>query len=193
MSNVQKRNRSRCGDAGATKVLFSRRETLALGAGSMVAALSAPMLVRAQGVQDGQASNVELSGRRVPVLPRAAVGSVHAMKTRKILYVITEPGWGLEFPIGVGEAAMAYSDDSFFRVGAKSSRPGIQEDGPPEAPALHIHDYFTGEDTGLRIAAADDPAVLGRVVPQGALHMRPEHLAELYSHAPVGATGILYW
>ena len=179
---------------GMSTALFSRRETLALGAGGMAVALTAPMLARVRGAQAGQAlTDVEASGNRVPVLQRMAVGSIHAMKTRKILYVVTEPGWGLEFPIGVGETAMNHPDDSFFRIGDKSSWPGIYEDGPSETPALHIHDYFTDGDTGLRIAATDDSAVLGRVVPQGGIHMRPGHLAELYAYAPVGANGILYW
>lgn len=173
--------------------LFSRREALLLGIGGMAVALSTPMLVQARGAQAGQELLDVEPGRRVPVLPRAAVGSIHIMKTRKILYIITEPGWGLEFPIGVGEAVMAYPDDSFFHIGARSFWPGFHEERPSEAPALHIHDYFTGKDTGLRIAATTEPRILGQTMPQGGIHMRPEHLTELYAHAPLGANGTLYW
>ena len=166
----------------ATQPLFGRRQVLALGAASVAAALATPFTLRTLfGPQGSAQAATELAadpavGKRVQVVERMAPGSVHAMKSRGVLYVVTERGWGLEFPIGVGAVAMAWPDDSFFRVGDRT-----------EGPTLHLHDYYTGEDTGLRIAAAEDLSP-----PPDAIAMRPEHLAALDRHAPVGAPGILY-
>ena len=137
----------------------------------------------------------------------AAPGTVVVSTDERRLYLVLERGKARVYPIAVGKQALAWEGTA--RVGRKAKWPRWQPtkgmirrephkyaryaDGvegglgnPLGARALYL--YRGKRDTLYRIHGTNDPASIGTASSNGCVRLTNDHVVDLYSRVPLGAT-----
>ncbi|MGR3494590.1 L,D-transpeptidase [Citreimonas sp.] len=141
----------------------------------------------------------DLEPGQIIILPRA-----------HFLYFIEAPGQAIRYGVGVGRAGLEFTGTA--RIGAKKEWPTwrptnemierepqlyqefinndyVQPGGPTNplgARALYL--FQNGRDTFYRIHGTTAPQTIGRSVSNGCIRMLNEHVKDLYTRVPIGAT-----
>lgn len=140
----------------------------------------------------------------------AAPGTVIVSTGERRLYLVLERGKARVYPIAVGKQALAWKGTA--RVGRKAEWPRWQPtrnmiarepqkyaryaDGVPGGPgnplgarALYLHKGK--RDTMYRIHGTNNPASIGTASSNGCVRLTNDHVIDLYSRVPVGATVVV--
>lgn len=150
--------------------------------------------------------------RYVKIQANLAPGQLHVVPRDFALYLITEPGRALRYPVGIGRPGLYVPGT--FRVGAKKAWPnwtptagmlrrepevyapyrrGVEGGltNPLGARALYLY-RPGGGDSLLRIHGTPDPTGIGREVSNGCARLVNAHAIHLYERVAVGARVVLH-
>ena len=122
------------------------------------------------GVSSGNETSIAAPSEDIlslDVAPTLGTGSVHVMRKRGLLVLVTGPGTGRGYPLRIGSAAGRHPDDSFLEL-------------HPDTGGIALRDRTRG-NLPFGIAATGAGLVL-----QG------DHLADLAARLAPGAAGVLY-
>ena len=125
-------------------------------------------------------------------------GSIVVVTHERRLYFVLGNGQAIRYPVGVGNAGMAWQGDAY--VARKLVRPSW---GPPEdiwranpnlpavipggAPNNPMGEAVLGLDRGnYAIHGTNNPASIGRYVSHGCIRMYNRDIVDLYGRVPVG-------